>query len=317
MTADRLDLVPDVSGNAPVGAPKQRDIEPRAERNTGGLSVDVDAPDVTQQRQSWYARLQGHRKTWMAIRGFREILLIAGVYSLYDFTRFLVEGKTAVALDHGHDLLKLEKWIGLAPERALNKLFSAHIALGLSADYLYATLHYIVTPAVLVWMWRRHASSYPFARTVLMLATIFALVGYSLLPMAPPRLLPGFIDTMSKFSHDGWWGSAASAPRGLAADTNQFAAMPSLHVGWAIWCGWMIVRYGRHRLTKALGVAYPIVVSVAVMATANHYLLDVVAGGVVMGLGYGAVRLLARAGFLNFPRGGSVEAAPAAKPAPA
>ena len=93
--------------------------------------------------------------------------------------------------------------------------------------------------------------------------------------------------------------------------------MPSLDVGWAIWCGWMMVRYGRRRLTKAFGVAYPIVVSVAVMATANHYLLDVVAGAAVMGLGYGAVRLLARAGFVSFPRSGSVEAVPAAEPAPA
>jgi uncharacterized membrane protein len=253
----------------------------------------------------------------MAIRGFREVLLVAAVYSMYDATRFLVAGKTAVAMDHGHDLLRLEQRIGLAPEHALNKLFSAHMALGLSADYLYATLHYIVTPAVLVWLWRRHASAYPFARTVLMIATIFALVGYSLLPMAPPRLLPGFIDTMAKFGHDGWWGNAASAPRGLGGDTNQFAAMPSLHVGWAIWCGWMMVRFGRHRVTKVLGVAYPVVVSIAVMSTANHYFLDAVAGGVVMLLGYGAVRLLALAGFVSFPNRLAVQAEAVAEPAPA
>ncbi|MGN6473602.1 MAG: phosphatase PAP2 family protein [Mycobacteriales bacterium] len=297
MTADRLDLVSPLSGD--------------------DLAIDLDAPVVLADRKSWYARLQDHRKTWMAIRGFREVLLIAAVYTMYDFTRFLVEGKTAVAMDHGKDLLKLEKWIGIAPEHALNKLFSAHIALGLSADYLYATLHYIVTPVVLVWMWRRHSSAYPFARTVLMIATIFALVGYSLLPMAPPRLLPGFIDTMSKFSSHGWWGSAASAPRGFAADTNQFAAMPSLHVGWAIWCGWMTVRYGRHRITKVLGLAYPIVVTIAVMATANHYLLDAVAGGVVMALGYGAVRLLARAGVVSFPGRVAIEPDPLAEAAPA
>ncbi len=304
MTADRLDLV-----SAPAGAPKQRDAD--------GLSVELDAPVALAEPRSWYARLQAHRKTWMAIRGFREVLLIAAVYSMYDFTRFLVEGKTAAAMGHGHDLLRFEKQIGVAPEHWLNKLFSAHLALGLSADYTYATLHYIVTPTVLVWMWRRHAASYSFARTVLMLATIFALVGYSLLPMAPPRLLPGFIDTMAKFSHYGWWGNAASAPRGLGGDTNQFAAMPSLHVGWAIWCGWMMVRFGRHRITKVFGVAYPLIVTIAVMSTANHYLLDAVAGGAVMLLGYGAVRLLARAGLVGFPQRLGREAEPVAEPAPA
>jgi hypothetical protein len=304
VTPDRLDLV-----SATTGAPSQR--------ATDGLAIDLDASVVGTERTSWYARLQAHRKTWMAIRGFREVLLIAAVYSMYDFTRFLVEGKTAVAMDHGHDLLKVEQWIGLAPERALNKLFSAHLALGLSADYAYATLHYIVTPTVLVWMWRKHSSAYPFARSVLMIATIFALVGYSLLPMAPPRLLPGFVDTMAKFANDGWWSNAASAPRGLAADTNQFAAMPSLHVGWAIWCGWMMVRYGRHRVTRILGVGYPILVSVVVMATANHYLFDALAGGVVMLLGYAAVRLLARVGVVSFPHRASPEEVAAAEPAPA
>lgn len=301
MTADRLDLVA-------AETPAQRGDE---------LVIRVDdAERASPQRRSWYARLQAHRKTWMAIRGFREVLLIAAVYSMYDFTRFLVEGKTAVAMDHGHDLLRLEHRIGVAPEHALNTLFSAHLALGLSADYVYATLHYIVTPSVLVWMWRRHSTSYSFARTVLMIATIFALVGYSLLPMAPPRLLPGFIDSMAKFSHYGWWGDAASAPRGLGGDTNQFAAMPSLHVGWAVWCGWMLVRYGRRRVTKVFGVVYPVLLSVVVMATANHYLLDVVAGAVVMALAYGAVRLLAYAGVVSFPHR-MTEAASVAEPAPA
>jgi hypothetical protein len=302
MTADRLDVATD--GETP------------AQREGDRFVQSDNLPSAASSHTSWYARLQQHRRTWMAIRGFREVLLIAAVYSMYDFTRFLVEGKTAVAMDHGHDLLRLEQRIGVAPEHALNTLFSAHLALGLSADYVYATLHYIVTPAVLVWMWRRHASSYSFARTVLMIATVFALVGYSLLPMAPPRLLPGFIDSMAKFSHYGWWGDAASAPRGLGGDTNQFAAMPSLHVGWAVWCGWMMARYGRHRVTKVFGVVYPVLLSLVVMATANHYFLDVVAGGVVMALAYGAARLLAHAGVVRFPPRVS-EASPVAEPAPA
>ncbi|HWC36448.1 MAG TPA: phosphatase PAP2 family protein [Mycobacteriales bacterium] len=304
MSADRMDLAASVAGT-----PTQRERE--------GLVVGVDQGPLAQQQVSWYAWLKAHRKTWTAIRGFREVVLIAAVYSLYDMTRFLVEGKTSVAMAHGRDLLRLEQRLGVAPEHALNKLFTAHLSLGLSADYIYATLHYIVTPVVLVWMWRRHGSAYASARTVLMVATILALVGYSLFPVAPPRLLPGFFDTMAKFSHYGWWSTAASAPRGLGGDTNQFAAMPSLHVGWAIWCGWMLVRYGRHRVTKIFGVLYPLVLSLDVMVTANHYLLDVLAGGVVMGLAYLAVRLLSRAGMVSFPSPeGSQDAPPGPQPSP-
>ncbi|HVW80167.1 MAG TPA: phosphatase PAP2 family protein [Mycobacteriales bacterium] len=269
------------------------------------------AGPVTQpQRLGWYARLQGHRRTWMAIRGFREILLVAGVYSLYDATRYLVAGKSSEAFENGHSLLRVEKDVGLAPEHWLNKLFSAHLALGLPADYVYATLHYIVTPVVLVWLWRRHGSAYSHARSVLMVATIIGLVGFSLLPVAPPRLLPEFVDTMAKFSHYGWWSNAASAPRGLGADTNQYAALPSLHVGWALWCGWQLVRYGRHRITQVLGALYPILLSVVVMATANHYLIDVLAGVVAVALAYGIVRLLTMAG-LVLPPGGTSPGVPA------
>jgi hypothetical protein len=90
---------------------------------------------------------------------------------------------------------------------------------------------------------------------------------------------------MAQYSSYGWWGGQASAPRGMGAMTNQYAAMPSLHVGWALWCGVMLWRYGGTRLTKILGVAYPLLTALAVMGTANHYFLDAAAGVVVMGAG--------------------------------
>jgi hypothetical protein len=246
----------------------------------------------------------------MAIRGFREFVLIAAVYTMYDLTRYLVAGDHDGAIHHGATILRWEKDVSLAPEQWLNKLFSAHIALGLPADYMYATLHYLVTPAVLIWMWRRHQSAYPFTRTILMIATIIGLIGFSMLPTAPPRLLPGFIDTMAKFSHYGWWSNAASAPRGLGADTNQYAAFPSLHVGWALWCGWQMFRYGQHRLTKVLGVLYPVLLGLDVMATANHYFFDVVAGIAVVLIAAGLTHLLAMCGVVLTPTQAQSRAAP-------
>jgi hypothetical protein len=159
---------------------------------------------------------------------------------------------------------------------------------------MYATLHYVVTPLVLLWMWRRHNADYSRARTNLMVATVIGLIGFSLLPVAPPRMLPGFVDTMAQYSGAGWWGAEASAPRGVGSFTNQFAAMPSLHVGWALWCGWQLARHGQHVITRVSGVAYPALITLVVVATGNHYLLDAIAGVAVVFLAMVAVGTTAR-----------------------
>jgi hypothetical protein len=241
-------------------------------------------PEVKHYRRGW---------AWTAIRGMREIILVVSVYSLYDVSRFLVKGDHDGAVSHGLAILRFESRLHLDPEHALNKLFSAHVLLALPADYIYATLHYVVTPIVLIWMWRRHSSSYSSARTVLLVATVLGLVGFSLLPVAPPRLLPGFIDTMAKEAHYGWWGKDASAPRGFGGDTNEYAALPSLHVGWALWSGWLLIRHASRRFVRVLGALYPLVISIVVIGTANHYLVDVFAGFVVLGLAWLFVRLVA------------------------
>ncbi|MER7946660.1 phosphatase PAP2 family protein [Streptomyces sp. NPDC096079] len=221
-------------------------------------------------------------------RWWAELSLIAVVYAAYSGGRLLVKGDEASAVEHGLAILRLEEGLGIDAEHPLNRLFTDVPALGIPADFAYASLHYLVTPAVLVWLFRRRPAHYRAARTWLMLSTLLGLVGFTLLPTCPPRLLDaahGFTDTMAEFASYGWWGGEASAPRGLGGLTNQYAAMPSLHVGWALWCGVMLWRYGRTPLTKALGVAYPLVTALVVMGTANHYLLDAVAGAAVMGAG--------------------------------
>lgn len=160
--------------------------------------------------------------------------------------------------------------------------------IGIPADFAYASLHYVVTPAVLIWIFRRHSAVYRRARTWLMTSTMLGLIGFTLMPTCPPRLLAaghGFVDTMAQYSSYGWWGTEASAPRGMGGMTNQYAAMPSLHVGWALWCGILLWRHARHPLLRAAGIAYPLITTFVVMGTANHYFLDAVAGAAVMGLG--------------------------------
>ncbi|MFI1975232.1 phosphatase PAP2 family protein [Streptomyces wedmorensis] len=221
-------------------------------------------------------------------RWWAELSLIAVVYAAYTGGRLLVRGDEAAAVENGLAILRREEALGIDAEHPLNRLFTDVPALGIPADFAYASLHYLVTPAILVWLFRRRPAHYRSARTWLMVSTLLGLVGFTLLPTCPPRLLDpvyGFTDTMAHFSAYGWWGGEASAPRGLGGMTNQYAAMPSLHVGWALWCGVMLWRYGRTPLAKALGMAYPLVTALVVMGTANHYLLDAVAGVAVMGAG--------------------------------
>ncbi|MFF0060850.1 phosphatase PAP2 family protein [Streptomyces sp. NPDC005279] len=224
-----------------------------------------------------------HRPRW-----WTELMLIVVVYAAYSAGRLLARGNEAAAVEHGLAILRAEKALLLNAEHPLNRLFSNTPALGVPADFAYASLHYLVTPAILVWLFRRRPARYRAARTWLMLSTLLGLVGFTLLPTCPPRLLEagqGFVDTMAQYSSYGWWGGEASAPRGMGSMTNQYAAMPSLHVGWALWCGVMLWRYGRTPLMKFLGVSYPLLTTFVVMGTANHYFLDAVAGCAVMGIG--------------------------------
>jgi hypothetical protein len=220
---------------------------------------------------------------------WREIALAVVVYAAYTVTRGLTDGNVEDADEIGRALLRWENSWHLAPEQTLNRLLRHTPALAVAFCYFYATLHYLLTPAVLVWVYRRHPDRYRAARTTLLVATVLGLVGFWLLPVTPPRLLPGggFHDTLADVSGWGWWGGQASAPRGLGDLTNQYAAMPSLHVGWALWAGWLLARHARRRAVRVAGLLYPVVTTVVVMATANHYLLDAAGGVAVMALAAG------------------------------
>ncbi|MGW1540428.1 phosphatase PAP2 family protein [Streptomyces sp. NPDC002309] len=224
----------------------------------------------------------------LRLRWWSELPLILLVYACYSAGRLLARGDVTTAVDHGLAILRIEKALYLNAEHPLNRLFTREAWIGIPADFWYASLHYLVTPVLLVWLFRTRAVQYRAARTWLMTSTFIGLIGFTLMPTCPPRLLSagyGFVDTMAQYSTYGWWGGEASAPRGLGGMTNQYAAMPSLHVGWALWCGVILWRYGGTRPAKVAGVVYPLVTTVVVMGTANHYFLDAVAGAAVMGVG--------------------------------
>ena len=230
-------------------------------------------------------------------RAGRELALLAALYVAYSAARLLTDPDLGEATANARDLLHVESVLGLDVERGLNQGLSALPVLPLVASYWYSLLHYAVTPAVLVWVYRAHPDRYRVARNSLVIGSALGIAGFALLPTAPPRMLPGYLDTLASTAGSGWWGSDASAPRGLGALTNELAAMPSLHVGWAVWCAGVVLLCTSRRWVRVLAVAYPVLTTLVVVATANHYLLDAVAGVAVIAAGAAvAVRRPARWG---------------------
>jgi len=213
-----------------------------------------------------------------------EIGLLTLLYIGYALGRAWVSTEPATAIASGRDLLAWERVLHIDIEATLNQAVSATAAVAVISCLIYATLHYVVTPAAIVWMFRSRPAEYNRARSTLAIATAGGLVVYALAPVAPPRLLPGgtFIDTMSQYAAYGWWGDAGSAVRGMQELTNQYAALPSLHVGWAVWVALVVWRASSRTWIRGLGVGYPVLISVVVVVTGNHYLIDIAAGAVLM-----------------------------------
>ncbi|GAB3978734.1 hypothetical protein GCM10029978_072230 [Actinoallomurus acanthiterrae] len=145
------------------------------------------------------------------------------------------------------------------------------------ADVYYVSVHFPATVVFLAWIWWRHQDHWPRVRAAIILSTALALIGHFAYPLAPPRFLPGtgLVDLMNVYGPSAYGEAPGSGP------SNQFAAMPSLHVGWALLVAWGISRYGTGRARWA-AVAYPVATTSVVVLTANHYWLDGVVGGVVV-----------------------------------
>jgi len=264
---------------------------PRHARTTDPAAEPAGRPDP--RRDAGRARPAASTRL---PRWWWEILGIALLYAAYTGVRGLKSDNLTRADAVGLELVRLENAWHLNPERTLNAGLAHVPALAVLACYFYATLHYILTPAVLIWMYRRNPDHYRVARSTILLATIIGLVGFWLLPTTPPRLLvgSGYHDTMADVAGWGWWGGDASAPRGLGGLTNQYAAMPSLHCGWALWCGYLLARFARHRWARIIGGCYPVLTTLVVMSTGNHYFLDAIGGFVDLLLSVAIVLLVRR-----------------------
>jgi hypothetical protein len=238
--------------------------------------TEEEAPGT---RLSVLARIRSPRRP----RVWFEILLIAVSYWIYSLVRNAVPEQKAKALANADWIWKIEQDLGIAVEKSVNHAIDSVTWLIVSMNYYYATLHFLVTLGVLVWLYRWQPGRYAASRTILFATTGVALVGYYLYPLAPPRLMNGggFVDTV--LVHQTW-GSMASGD--LKHMTNQYAAMPSMHIGWSTWCGLTIFFLASAPWARILGLLYPTLTLVVIVATANHFWLDAVGGALCLSFGY-------------------------------
>jgi len=237
-----------------------------------------DGPDTAlwPAPPTWWERLAGVRA------GVRELLFCLGLYVAYSASRLLASNDMDAALDRGRQLLRLEQPVLLDFEHWLNRLFLEHDVIGILGSFWYSGAHYLVTLGVLVWLWFRCREAYLQARRALIVGTLIALALYLLLPTAPPRFFAEYQDVLVVHSDVGWWGSDASAPKGMGHLTNQLAAFPSLHCGWSLWVALVVHKNVQSALLRAAAWAGAATTAIVVIGTGNHWTLDVVVGWIVV-----------------------------------
>ena len=231
--------------------------------------------------ESWRTRLFRWRK------GFNEVLIVGLVYGCYRLASGSIVPKRILALENAHDIIHWEKRLGLFQELDFQSFFVRNKVLLHVADTLYTILYYPALILFFFWAYNRHQKQYYVARNVFLVSAGIAFVCFALYPVAPPRMLPifGFVDAMKGY---GTINYDSPILRSLA---NPYAAMPSLHFAWTLLVGIGTFCIVKAWWGKVLGVFIPLGMLVAIVATANHFILDAVAGAVLLGLSYGVVML--------------------------
>ena len=223
------------------------------------------------------AILRRHRRVrWLLVQ---VTIVVTGIFCYFQ-VRGLTESDPATAVQNARDVMDLERWLGLRHEDAVQAQVLAHESLWDVANWVYVWGHWPVIIVTMVWLVLQHRHVFLRLRDAMLVSGAIGLVVFTAYPVAPPRLVdPALIDTVTVSSQ---------AYRYLQPPNfvNQYAAMPSLHAGWDLLVGVSIATAGGTLLVRAIGWVLPGIMAFAVVATANHYLVDVLAGLALAMLGH-------------------------------
>ena len=244
---------------------------------TAPARVRADAAATVTSR---WSRRSIRPVVWRRLPWWAELALIGLGYYVYALGRQAAPEKASVAHFHAQQIMDLQAMLHLDFEVFANDLVTGWTPLAEFSGYFYGTLHFVVTPAVLIWLYFRRPLSYARMRSAIFIATAAALVCFWAWPLAPPRFaMPGITDTIIDRDIFG-----AAGPDGPSGMVNLYAAMPSLHCAWAIWAAVAVYLTTRSAWRRLVWL-YPITTTLVVMGTGNHFLLDAVGGLAVVMLG--------------------------------
>ena len=214
----------------------------------------------------------------------REITAMLVLYALWQYAGDLSVSQGDGAVTRGREIWRTERAWGLPSEASVQRLFVQHHTLIRAANIYYAQVHVAALGVCLVWLFARHRERYPPVRNVLVLVTGVSLL-IQLLPVAPPRLVPGLglVDT-------GHVVGPSVYPASVAPGLDQLSAMPSLHVGWAIIVAGSII-YALRTPWRWLAVGYPALTWLVVVVTGNHYWADGIVAALLCALAFAVVTL--------------------------
>jgi hypothetical protein len=215
----------------------------------------------------------------MNSRGRRELLLVAAGFLVYFGVRAVTQGSHAAAVEHARTLISLERSLGIYWETSLQAAITDQHWLVTLMNWVYIWGHWPLIACVAVWLFTRHPDEFRLTRTAFFVSGAIGMAFFILYPVAPPRLVNAdFMDTVARYSH----AYRALQPPSIV---NRYAAFPSLHFGWDLLVGIALVSNARSLAGRALGVAMPLAMALAVVLTANHWIIDVAAGAAIALIG--------------------------------
>ncbi len=246
-------------------------------------------PLLVQLSRVW--RLSGR---WLPngwLDAIRQLALFAGAYYAYRLVRGFVDGQAGLAFENARQLVDVERALGLFFEPGLQAWAEGQEWIVTFSSWMYVNSHFVVTTTFLIWLYIARNHAFYYVRNMFMVAMGLALVGYLAYPTAPPRFMPewGFSDSVASFVGE-------NAEQSADVLYNPFAAVPSMHVAFALMIAIPAIMLVKHRLPKVLWAMYPLVVTFVVMVTANHFWLDAALGALVAAASaYAASAAFARA----------------------
>ncbi|HTC71281.1 MAG TPA: phosphatase PAP2 family protein [Solirubrobacteraceae bacterium] len=235
------------------------------------------------------ARLLPHG--WLDV--LRQVTLFGAAYLAYRIVRGAVAADANTAFQHALQVISLERTLHVFVEPSIQAWASGSHFLMVLSSYLYVNAQTTVTVAALVYLYLRHNRNFYFVRNMFMVAMAIALLGYIVFPTAPPRFLPewGFSDSVADLT--GVHVSHTSAA--MTALVNPYAAVPSMHVAFALMIGWPLARLVRWRVVRVLWLLYPFLMAFVIVVTANHFIIDAALGAFTAAASAYAAGWLARA----------------------